>query len=281
MIPICTTVDGYKARRSIFKSEGHRIALVPTLGALHDGHLKLMEHAQKLADRLVVSIFVNPKQFNDEEDLIKYPRPLQQDIHLLNQLGIDLLFLPSSAEMYPAGHAETIDVELSHLTSPLEGRYRPGHFDGVIAVVHRLLDIIEPDFLVMGQKDYQQLTIIREMIKRLGLPVDLVAHPTIREADGLAMSSRNVRLSSKARKQAPAIYRILQKAKALKDQYSPAEAVAKCIIELDERIFRVDYFKIVDTDSLKPLTSWRMQGKNLVCVAAWLGDVRLIDNIIV
>lgn len=281
MIQVSTTIEDFAGCHSNMRSEGSSIAFVPTLGALHRGHLALTQLASSIADRVVVSIFVNPKQFNAQEDLAKYPRPLQHDIHLLHQQGIDVLFLPSSQVMYPPDQNVEVDIDLSHLTSQLEGKHRPGHFDGVITVVHRLLDIIRPDFLVMGQKDFQQMAIIRAMIAALKLPVQMIPHPTVREPDGLALSSRNARLTKEDRKEASQLYRLLLQAKGLKDQNAPRAVVAKCLRDLEKTIFQVDYLDIVDIHTLRPISSWQGDDENVVCVAAWLGDVRLIDNLII
>lgn len=281
MIPVYTTIEDFEACHTTMRSAGSSIAFVPTLGALHRGHLALMQLAQTIADRVVVSIFVNPKQFNEPADLAKYPRPLQQDIHLLNQQGIDVLFLPNSHVIYPPDQKVGVDVDLSHLTTHLEGKHRPGHFDGVITVVHRLIDIIKPDFLVMGQKDFQQMTIIRAMIDALRLPVELIAHPTVREPDGLALSSRNARLTKEARKKANQIYRLLLQARDLKDRFTPRQVVTRCISDLDTTVFQLDYFDIVDIHTLHPISEWQDDDENLICVAAWLGNVRLIDNLVI
>ena len=256
------------------------VAFVPTMGALHSGHLALIEEAQTLAETTVVSIFVNPTQFNDQSDFDKYPRPLLRDIHLLESAGSPLLFAPTVSEMYPTDHTliNRDALQLDHLTTPLEGAHRPGHFAGVIKVVHRLLDIVKPDILVMGQKDFQQLAIIGEMIRQLGLPIKLVGHPIVREEDGLALSSRNVRIDPALRDKASAIFQVLQYAKEMCGQLDPRALTAECTLRLVEAGFNVEYFSIVHEHTLQSIRQWSKDAPPVACVAAWLGDVRLIDN---
>ncbi len=275
---IFTKVVTYREHRQRFPERS--ISFVPTMGALHSGHLALIRQAQTYADETIVSIFVNPIQFNDRSDYDKYPRPLLEDISRLEGAGGPTLFAPTLEEMYPADLDLSIGDQLSltHLTQPLEGAHRPGHFEGVVKVVHRLLDIVKPEVLVMGQKDFQQLAIIREMIKQLDLPIKLIGHPIVREKDGLALSSRNVRLDPQLRPLAPTIYEVLQYAQGMKGKVSPRILAGECTLRLVEAGFKVEYFSIVSAQSLQTITDWSDDDPTVACVAAWLGDVRLIDN---
>ncbi len=258
---------------------GRPLALVPTMGALHDGHLALMKYALEEKYATLATIFVNPKQFNDANDLIKYPRPLAQDLHLLERLARVAVFVPPYDEIYPAQEASPRPIDLGHLTQQLEGSFRPGHFDGVIAVMTRLLDITQPEHLIMGQKDFQQTAIIDEMIRALALPIKLFVHHTLRETDGLAMSSRNQRLGPEARANAPAIYQVLKWAQQMKSEgRSPNDIVQSGEMLLLEKGFEVDYVGIVDALTLQDLTNWPDSSRSVMCIAATIGQVRLIDN---
>ncbi len=254
------------------------ISFVPTLGALHQGHMALMKHGKELAPTVIASIFVNPTQFNDPSDLEKYPRPLGSDIHNLTLNEIDALFLPTNYEMYPPGLEIEMGADLSRLTSVLEGPRRPGHFEGVVTVVKRLLDIICPEFLIMGQKDFQQQAIIKAMIEQLDIDTTLVTHPTIRESDGLAMSSRNTRIDPALRGSANILYSALLLAQDLYPDHNPGEIESHCSTLIAENGFRLEYFSIVDSSTLQQVRSWEDHISVVACVAAWLGDVRLIDN---
>ncbi len=262
-----------------WKSEGRSIGFVPTMGALHQGHLALLEQCLNEGNVAVCSIFVNPTQFNQESDLEKYPRTPAKDIEMLIGVGCNVLFMPPVAEIYRPGLVTTLDLPLGHLETTMEGRFRPGHFAGVVQVVKRLLDIVEPAKLYMGQKDYQQVAVVRHLINALQLPVELIMAPTVREADGLAMSSRNVRLSPGQRQKAPLIYQTLQQAKALAPHTPPSEISAQCLQILETGGFRPEYFDIVDAETLNPVTDLAPTRQKVACVAAWLGDVRLIDNL--
>ncbi|MCB0665619.1 MAG: pantoate--beta-alanine ligase [Saprospiraceae bacterium] len=278
---IFTTVEQVQEFLASKRQNNARIAFVPTLGALHVGHLALMKHAQQIADVTVASIFVNPTQFNDPEDLKKYPRPLRSDIHQLTISKVDVLFLPMDDEIYPPGKDLSVHIDLDHLTNVLEGPTRPGHFKGVVTVVKRLLDIVQPDFLIMGQKDYQQQAIISEMIRQLQIPTKLIRHPTERADDGLALSSRNVRIDPKHRPVANTLYQALQKAKRLQFRKNPKEVVALCSDMIEEQGFNLEYFALVDGENLQPIREWNTSASIVACVAAWLGEVRLIDNEII
>jgi pantoate--beta-alanine ligase len=255
-----------------------RIGFVPTMGALHQGHLQLILKAKENCEIIVCSIFVNPTQFNDPKDLEKYPRPLAKDIQLLTSTEVRVLFLPSDVEIYPPGLDLAVRVDLSYLTEVMEGPTRPGHFDGVITVVKRLLDIVQPEYLIMGQKDYQQQAIIGAMIKQLQIPTRLVTHPTLRDKDGLALSSRNVRIDPNLRPSANILYLTLQKAKLLMSNHAPDQVSNICSSLIEQQGFKIEYFSIVDGFTLQPVFEWDDHQKIVACVAAWLGDVRLIDN---
>lgn len=257
-----------------------RLAFIPTLGALHQGHLALMQRGQDHCDSIVVSIFVNPTQFNNPKDLEKYPRPLANDIYLLEKQNADILFLPKNEEIYPDGLNMHVPIDVSHLTTVLEGPNRPGHFEGVVTVVKRLLDIVKPHCLIMGQKDYQQQAIIGEMIRQLKMPVELITHPTIREPSGLAMSSRNVRIDPKLRPLAPTLYQTLLEAKKMYPRYTPKQIESHCGKKILDAGFNLEYFSLVHSSSLQSVTQWGDATSTVACVAAWLGDIRLIDNMI-
>ncbi len=255
---------------------------VPTMGALHDGHLSLLKAAQEKSDLTIASIFVNPSQFNDPEDFKKYPKTIATDIRMLEEAGCDILFLPDVTEMYPHGWQQSEPYDLGGLIDLLEGFYRPGHFQGVCQVVHRLLEIVAPGGIFMGQKDFQQCMVVQRLIAIKNLPVQLHTCPTLREADGLAMSSRNIRLSPKERAKAPAIYReILLIINNLGN--TPIRTLegsaAKNLLEAG--FTSVDYVSITTPETLKPLEKWEAGIPAVILVAAFLGDVRLIDNMLV
>jgi pantoate--beta-alanine ligase len=263
------------------KQEGKQIGFVPTMGALHEGHISLMKDSLSESDITVVSIFVNPRQFNDPVDLQLYPRPLEEDIHMLIKSGIDVLFIPDPAEIYPKGDESKLNFDPGPLASVMEAKFRPGHFEGVAEVVYRLLKITDPDRLYMGQKDFQQLTIIRKMIHDLHLPVHLIMCPTLREANGLAMSSRNERLSKEARDKAGMIYQTLFEAQREFEEGSPI-AITKenAMSKLLKLEFMPEYFEIVDGISLQNINDPKESQFIVACCAVRLEDVRLIDNLI-
>ncbi len=264
------------------RKQGKKYGFVPTMGALHEGHISLMNNSKNLDDVSVSSIFVNPAQFNDPADFEKYPITLEKDIALMEAAGCDVLFVPSVAEMYPGGPKIEYHYELGYLETILEGQYRPGHFQGVCKVVHRLLEIIKPDNLYLGQKDYQQCMVIKKLIELIGMKemISLNISPTVREAGSLAMSSRNVRLSDHERIIAAAIYQALQ---ALKDQLQKGELTTiknQAINWLEEKGFRVDYVEIADAGNLELMEQWNGKQKLVALAAAYLNQVRLIDNIL-
>jgi len=276
---IFETVLDLKEAVNELKGRGKTIGFSPTMGALHQGHASLLAESKKRDDISVCSIFVNPTQFNDKNDLKKYPKTLDLDIQILEDVGCDILFKPSAEEIYPE-NLEHFTLDLGMLDKVMEGEKRPGHFKGMVQVVKRLLDIVEPDQLYMGQKDFQQFTIVRHMIKTFNLPTRLVVCPIIREADGLAMSSRNLRLQKSIRSRAHNIYKTL---KASKDwlKYIPVKYTkVKAMNALDITDFSPEYFEIVDGNTLLPVEDYRSVNYVVACTAVWAGDVRLIDNMI-
>lgn len=266
-------------RRTIadWRADGERVALVPTMGALHAGHLALVEHAKTLAGRVVATIFVNPLQFNDKADLERYPRTEQADLDQLRDAGCHGVWLPRADEMYPNGFATTVSV--AGVSERWEGAHRPGHFDGVATVVSKLFIAAMPDVAVFGEKDWQQLAVIRRMARDLGLPVDVVGFPTVREDDGLAMSSRNALLADGDRDKAAALKTALDEAAAkIADGGDVAAARDAAIDAIVAGGFGpVDYLAYVDGDTLEPLEAYRNGGR--LIAAAFLGKIRLIDNI--
>jgi pantoate--beta-alanine ligase len=266
------------ACRAVRKA-GKRLGLVPTMGALHDGHLSLVRAARASSDVVAASIFVNPTQFAPNEDLAKYPRSFERDRELLEREGVGLLFAPTVEEMYPAGAVTWVTVE--GLSEKLDGRSRPGHFRGVTTVVAKLFHIVEPDVAFFGQKDAAQVAIIRRMVRDLNLPVEIAVCPIVREPDGLAMSSRNAYLNPEQRKQALVLYRSLLRVQAF---IAAGERKAAKLAEAGkgefaaERAVRLDYFEIVNPDSLDPVED--ISCGALAAVAAYVGTTRLIDNIL-
>lgn len=262
------------------RAEGRSIGFVPTMGALHEGHLMLLRQAAAEQDVSVCSIFVNPTQFNDPKDLEKYPRTEAEDLFLLEREGCDATFLPSVKEVYPDDQQEGSGFAFGELERLMEGAFRPGHFNGVAQVVHRLLLLVEPDAIYMGQKDFQQVAIVREMIRQAGLPVKLVMCPTVREASGLALSSRNVRLSDEERSRAAKIYQELQRMKALAGKGpSPRQLEHETMQRLGEEPgFRPEYVQIVEGHTLQPVETFHDSDYIVACIATWVGEVRLIDN---
>ena len=260
--------------------EGKTVGFVPTMGALHQGHLSLVNRAKSEASCTVVSIFVNPTQFNDKKDLKKYPRTLGNDIEMLSSVQTNVLFAPSVEEVYPEGLDTSLDLDFGQLATVMEGAFRPGHFDGMAQVVHRLLDIVQPDKLFMGQKDFQQLTIVRSMLKQLNHKTELVVCPIIREADGLAMSSRNRRLTPAYREKSVLLSQILSKVKSNIHSRIPEDMSKMAIKTLTEAGFKPEYFDIVDGVTLQPIKQFSDSDFIVALTAAWAGEIRLIDNMI-
>ena len=279
MIPILRTVADLRARVRAWKREGATLGVVPTMGALHDGHLSLVRAAQRDCDRVIVTIFVNPKQFNNPDDLAKYPRTETADAALLAPLGVDAVFAPDADQVYPDGFATFVRV--TGISERLEGLHRPGHFDGVATVVAKLFGMTLADRAYFGEKDWQQLQIVRRMVADLNIPTEVVACPTIREADGLARSSRNTRLSSEARAVASALPREMSgAARAMRTGMPVPQALAAATAGLLAAGFeRVDYMDLCDAQTL--LWIDRVDGPARLLAAAWVGGVRLIDTIAV
>jgi pantoate--beta-alanine ligase len=261
------------------RKAGKQIGFVPTMGALHSGHTALVEQSRNEGCTVVASIFVNPTQFNDPKDLEKYPRMPEQDANMLRQAGCAALFMPPVSEIYPPGKDLTLRINFSPLDEVMEGEFRPGHFNGMATVVKRLLDITQPDRLYMGQKDYQQLSIVRAMLYRLGSTTELVMCPTVREADGLAKSSRNMRLTPEMRAIAPVIYQTLSYTKeVIHSGVSHDMLEFQSMTLLKNAGLRPEYFKIVDGITLMNVTAQTQM--MVACTAAWAGEIRLIDNLV-
>ena len=263
------------------RMEGKRVALVPTMGNLHDGHMKLVDEAKARADVVVVSIFVNPMQFDRPEDLVRYPRTLQEDCEKLNKRKVDLVFAPSVKEIYPNGTETHTYVDVPGLSTMLEGASRPGHFRGVSTIVSKLFNLVQPDIACFGEKDFQQLALIRKMVADMGFDIEIVGVPIMRAKDGLALSSRNGYLTAEQRKIAPGLYKVLS---SIADKLQAGERDLDEIItiagqELNEKGFRADDIQIRDADTLLEVSE--NSKRAVILVAAWLGDARLIDNKIV
>ena len=278
-VPIARTVDELKRTVAEWRSKGESIAVVPTMGALHAGHLSLVQAALDTADRVIVTLFVNPKQFNSAADLAAYPRTEKEDAAKLTPLGAHLLYCPDGEEMYPAGFATTVSV--SGVSEGLCGAYRPGHFDGVATVVAKLLMQTDADFAFFGEKDFQQLQVVRRLVADLDIPVAIIGCPTVREEDGLAMSSRNLRLSASERAIAPILARQLFQAA---DKIVAGEPIAQCLNRarsciLAQGFQSVEYLELCDEYKLIPLVKADQPAR--ILSAVWLGGIRLIDNVIV
>ncbi|HMS52014.1 MAG: pantoate--beta-alanine ligase [Sphingobacteriales bacterium] len=267
------------------RNQGKTIGFVPTMGALHAGHLSLIQMASQQTNCTVVSIFVNPTQFNEKDDFEKYPRPVERDMELLaSHTGCNLLFLPDVAEVYPSGLPPQQPFDLGEVALPMEGKSRPGHFNGVAQVVNRLLNIVQPTALFMGQKDFQQVAVVRRLLALTNSTVRLVACPTLREPNGLAMSSRNERLTPHERQMAGVIYEALQWAAQQfnNPECLPQQVQRYCIEQLNGvEGMHTEYFEIVDAQFLQPLVLWQTQTPTVACVAVRFGAVRLIDNVLI
>ncbi len=276
---VCHTIDEMRAARRAAQREGRTVGLVPTMGALHEGHLSLVRLAKAQCDLVVVSIFINPLQFGPNEDLARYPRDFDRDRELLEREGVDFIFAPQVEEMYPAGAVTYVTVE--GLSDKLCGGSRPGHFRGVTTVVSKLFHIVEPDRAFFGQKDAAQSTIIRRMVRDLNIPVQVVIGPIVREPDGLAMSSRNAYLNASQRLSALVLHRSLV---AVQERFDRGERKVQALIEAGKQVFaedpsvRLDYFEIVDPETLDPVD--HLFHGALVAVAAFVGKARLIDNMV-
>lgn len=260
------------------RQEGKRVALVPTMGNLHDGHMKLVDEAKAQADVVIVSIFVNPMQFDRPDDLVRYPRTLQEDCEKLNKRKVDVVFAPAAQEIYPQGTDTQTYVEVPGLSTMLEGASRPGHFRGVATIVSKLFNLIQPDIACFGEKDFQQLALIRKMVADLGYDIEIVGVPIIRAKDGLALSSRNGYLTAEQRKIAPGLFSVMSRIgkKLQAGERELEEIIAIAEQELNEKGFRADDIQIRDADTLLELTETSKRA--VILVAAWLGQARLIDN---
>ncbi len=258
---------------------GKTIGFVPTMGALHEGHASLVKIARKSTDIVTVSVFVNPTQFNDKNDLQNYPRTEVKDCQLLESLGVDAVFLPSVDEMYPEPDTRVFDF--AGIDRVMEGEHRPGHFNGVAQVVSRLFDIVNPDKAFFGEKDYQQIAIIKQMVKTLGYKLEIVPCPIVRGADGLALSSRNALLTPEHRAVAPFIHKTLSQVPAMAATKSPAE-ICNWVVETinSQPLLEAEYFQIVDDETMMPINTFTKGRKSVGCVAVWAGKVRLIDNVV-
>lgn len=270
------TIKDLKNLLQNFKTEGKKIGFVPTMGALHAGHLSLVDNSVKENDTTVVSIFVNPTQFNDKADLEKYPRTLDADCELLNKNKVDIVFAPSVEEIYPEPDTRVFDF--GNIDKVMEGAHRPGHFNGVAQVVSRLFDIVEPDNAYFGEKDFQQIAVIKDMVRQLATPLKIVTVPIVREDSGLALSSRNQRLSVEQKQNATNIYKNLTESKEAKLSVKETIDFVSTNINNIEGL-TVEYFDIVDGNSLKSINSWDDTSYAVGCIAVFCGEVRLIDNI--
>ncbi len=276
---IISTISNLRKVVSEAKAEGKVIGLVPTMGALHAGHRSLVERARKESDFVVVSIFVNPTQFNNANDLQTYPRTVEADCQMLTEAGVDVAFVPSIEEVYP--EEDTRIFDLGPVAEVMEGAMRPGHFNGVAQIVSKLFDFVSPDKAYFGEKDYQQIAVIRKMVELEGFNLEIVPCPIKREDDGLAMSSRNVRLSAEQRAKAPNIHRILAESIEKAKNGISIATIKQDVIDQINAIdgMEVEYYEIVDADTLQPVANQNDARALVGCVTVWMGDVRLIDNI--
>jgi pantoate--beta-alanine ligase len=275
---IIDTISELENQLQGYRHKGETIGLVPTMGALHQGHASLVERCVADNKISIVSLFVNPTQFNNKEDLEHYPRTPEKDHELLERLGVDYVFSPSVEEMYPEEDKRVFDF--GQLDKVMEGEFRPGHFNGVAQIVSKLFDIVKPDNAYFGEKDFQQLAIVKVMVRQLQMPVNIIGMPIVRESSGLAMSSRNQRLSEEQKKNASEVYKVLNESKLMIDKFIPYELI-NYVSESINKVsgLKVEYFQIVDGDNLQPVTSWSDSDYIVGCIALFCGEVRLIDNI--
>jgi pantoate--beta-alanine ligase len=275
---VCTSV---RSLQNLLNQHSRPVHFVPTMGALHDGHIELVRRATEKKGIVVCSIFVNPTQFNESADLEKYPRTTAADIYLLQQARCQILFLPDVEEIYPSDLEPLPFIDTKGIESRWEGHYRPGHFDGMLQVVHRLLSIVKPDFLYMGQKDYQQQLLVSCMMQSILPDITLVTVPTKRESSGLAMSSRNTRLHAEARSKAAALYKVLTAiCEGIRAGHPAEQLIQEKIQHLENQHFKIDYLAVVNPTDMQACTPEKSSGAFLVIAAVWLDDVRLIDNIL-
>ena len=272
------TIKDLQAELSALKVQGKKVGLVPTMGALHAGHASLVKRSVSENGVTVVSVFVNPTQFNDKNDLEKYPRTLEADCSLLEECGAALVFAPSVSEMYP--EPDTRQFSYAPLDTVMEGAFRPGHFNGVCQIVSKLFDAVQPDRAYFGEKDFQQLAIIREMVRQLNYSLEIVGCPIVREEDGLALSSRNKRLSAEERENALNISQTLFKSRTFAASHSVKETIDEVISTIDAiPEMSVEYYEIVDGNTLQPIADWNDSDYIVGCITVYNGEVRLIDNI--
>ena len=277
-LQVVKTISELKSLISGFKNEGKVVGLVPTMGALHAGHKSLVDCARKENDIVVVSVFVNPTQFNNKQDLATYPRTEAADCRLLEAAGADVVFMPSVEEVYPEPDTRVFD--LGAVAEVMEGAHRPGHFNGVAQIVSKLFAMVNPDRAYFGEKDFQQIAVIRKMVELEGFKLEIVACPIKREDDGLALSSRNVRLTAEQRMLAPNIFRILKESRNFASTHTVEETIAYVTDSLNALPqMEVEYYEIVDGSTMQPVRSWDASSHIVGCITVYCGEVRLIDNI--
>lgn len=274
-------IPGIRRTVQTFKQEGKTVGLVPTMGALHKGHLSLIKQAKQKADHVVVSIYVNPEQFGPDEDFDEYPRTLEDDVEKCKELGVSAVFTPPDGVMY--GGEQFLKIEVAHLNEHMDGGSRPGFFEGILLIVNKLFNIIDPDIAVFGQKDIQQFRILRQMVHEFNHKVELVMGPIVRAADGLALSSRNNYLSDEQRQLAPALYRCLQyiKKQLISGVAQPNLLVSHQRSELEAKKLKVDYLNLYSFDRIEPVDELKSGHKYILAGAVYIGETRLIDNMIV
>lgn len=270
------TIESLQSALAKFRNQGKKIGFVPTMGALHGGHIKLVEFAQEECDIVVVSIFVNPTQFNNSGDLTKYPKREKEDLKLLEEADCDIVIIPEVEDIYPKDYTKNT-ISLGIIDKVMEGEFRPGHFQGVVNVVSRFFEIIHPDKAYFGNKDFQQVAVIKLMVKELNLPVEVVGVPTKRMSNGLAMSSRNYRLSDSDVEQSSIIYKTLIKGREWANKYSPAVTRNKMIEYFNQSPLKLEYLQIVHPETMENLNQYWVPGA-IAGIAAFSGEVRLIDN---
>ena len=275
---VITKIADLQRKIAEIRAKDGTVGLVPTMGALHNGHLELVKRCVAENSICVVSVFVNPTQFNDKNDLLHYPRTLDADCRLLESAGCAIAFAPEVEEMYPV--EDTRVFNLGTVAEVMEGKYRPGHFNGVAQIVSKLFDAVQPDRAYFGEKDFQQIAVIRSMVKLLNFPVEIVACPIVREDDGMALSSRNLRLTPQQRKNAVSISQTLFKSRTFAEQHSVAETIDYVVSTLNSvPDLEVEYFEIVDGNTLLPVNDWTDSDYIVGCITVYCGEVRLIDNI--
>jgi pantoate--beta-alanine ligase len=276
---IYKTISSLQQALSQERSNGKSIGFVPTMGALHEGHMSLVKRSKQENDCTVVSIFVNPTQFNNKEDLLNYPRMPEQDIQMLEEAEADILFIPEAEEIYTKERLpETLPSLPASLAGVMEGAFRPGHFDGVVQIVHLLFTIVQPDRAYFGEKDFQQLAIVRYMTKAFNMDIAVVGCPIYRESSGLAMSSRNLRLSAREKENAVVLSKALKFVRDHKGESDPLSLKKMATEMINSANLKTEYVEIADAETLQPLSSWKNGQNARVFVAAYCGDVRLIDN---